>query len=533
MEKIVADFLRHAGLPVSKSYVSKLIRSHPDYPSILSIADAFEQLGISYQVSRTENSEINRLESPFLIHLNRNKGEVAEIRHKKDLTEAIRADWSGIVVQVASKTQVPDLENSSEFKKERRRLTGSIVILVAVTCVLLTSAWPGFALHGVVLAGLSVIGLALGILLTFKDFGAGSALLSALCGRGKVTDCNDVLKSKGASIKGIKLSGVTVVFFAWSLANVGLFFSDHFAYGIAMLWVSALLSLPMVLYSVHYQAFKIKSWCRICMMVNLILLCQAVILSFSVDLSVILTSSFFLDALKSFFVLAIASGSFYLIQSLISEISVLRQNVVEDLRIINSVDAFRSLLFKQKRIRAESFNYELTVGSPHASMTIMVACNLYCNPCKEKHMKLMNMLQGNEENVRVVFRFALSGNDEGREISSNQYLIQFWLLNIHGRDDESVRTRDLLHDWFSAMNLVRFQRSHPLPIGTDFSQAKLIESKHIEWFDQVYIEFTPTFFLNWYQIPTVYTLDHLKILLPALISEDMIQTELSESFVKS
>ena len=56
MEKIVSEFLHFLKIPVSKKYVEKIIRAHPDFPSLLSISDVFQRLGVDHRVARIEKN---------------------------------------------------------------------------------------------------------------------------------------------------------------------------------------------------------------------------------------------------------------------------------------------------------------------------------------------------------------------------------------------------------------------------------------------------------------------------------------------
>jgi len=52
MEQVVFQYLRQLKIPVSQGYLQKLIASHPAYPSLLSVADTLEGLGIDHKVGK-------------------------------------------------------------------------------------------------------------------------------------------------------------------------------------------------------------------------------------------------------------------------------------------------------------------------------------------------------------------------------------------------------------------------------------------------------------------------------------------------
>jgi len=57
MEQAIIDYLKAMNIPVSAAYCKKLIRSHPEEPSLLSIADMLQQLGIRYRATRMEQQQ--------------------------------------------------------------------------------------------------------------------------------------------------------------------------------------------------------------------------------------------------------------------------------------------------------------------------------------------------------------------------------------------------------------------------------------------------------------------------------------------
>jgi hypothetical protein len=52
MEQVVVKYLEYLDVPISKDYFKKCMLSHPDYPSLLSLADTLERLGIDHQVGK-------------------------------------------------------------------------------------------------------------------------------------------------------------------------------------------------------------------------------------------------------------------------------------------------------------------------------------------------------------------------------------------------------------------------------------------------------------------------------------------------
>lgn len=101
MEKIVSKFLQSQKIPISRSHVEKTIASHPDYPSLLSIADALERLGIKYYAWRTTREELNDIEFPYLLPISAGGGNILLIQKQGDLikNEEKLNYWEGTILQ--------------------------------------------------------------------------------------------------------------------------------------------------------------------------------------------------------------------------------------------------------------------------------------------------------------------------------------------------------------------------------------------------------------------------------------------------
>src|SRR5258708_6018831 len=110
MEQIISEFLKQLKVPVSKRYVQYLIHSHPDFPTLLSISDTFQRLGIDHTVRRVSANDLRDLPYPFLLPIEKDGGTILLVNHKEDLTlnEKDLNLWSGVVLQAESRKQTID-----------------------------------------------------------------------------------------------------------------------------------------------------------------------------------------------------------------------------------------------------------------------------------------------------------------------------------------------------------------------------------------------------------------------------------------
>ena len=88
MEKILSQYLRLLNIPISKQYCEKHIASHPDYPSLLSIADMLERLGIAYHAVRIKKQDLKQLPFPYLVQAKEN-GTLKIMAKQEDLKQVL------------------------------------------------------------------------------------------------------------------------------------------------------------------------------------------------------------------------------------------------------------------------------------------------------------------------------------------------------------------------------------------------------------------------------------------------------------
>jgi ABC-type bacteriocin/lantibiotic exporter with double-glycine peptidase domain len=75
------QYLQLLEIPVSFEYLSRKIQSHPDYPSLLSITDTLDELGIDSATVHIGKGQLHEAPVPFMAHLNGNGGEFVIIKN--------------------------------------------------------------------------------------------------------------------------------------------------------------------------------------------------------------------------------------------------------------------------------------------------------------------------------------------------------------------------------------------------------------------------------------------------------------------
>lgn len=302
---VLYHYLRALSVKVSRSTVYRLLDT-PVGNSMRGISDALDALHIKNEVYQLPPSAdyFTQLEAPFITMLQVNKNPFHVVTKKDDFTvefensERIGVDsflkkWTGTVLLGEATEETPSdplylWKNIAHSFLKHKVL---IAIFLLITLGILTALRQEYP--QVLTAYLSTLGLGIlvSVAILYKEQ-SNDKFLESFCHIGKVVDCNEVLRSKGASIAGVGLGELSLLYFM-DLFLFCTFCPEEF-HGIASLCCAA--ALCFTLYSVGYQAFVIRKGCMLCTLVNITIWISAAILyrsshhaTFHISLSALFT----------------------------------------------------------------------------------------------------------------------------------------------------------------------------------------------------------------------------------------------------
>ncbi|OON66019.1 vitamin K epoxide reductase family protein [Hymenobacter sp. CRA2] len=522
MEQVVARFLQLQRLPVARHEFIDLVRSHPDYPSLLSVSDVLDSLGVNSLAAQFADEDLPDVAFPYLAHVERNGGDLLLIRNAAELAAARREDagWSGILLQIDGMRVAPDKEQRERYETERKlllvtRLTVGLTALLLLQPVLHYAGWLGAGFYLTALAGGFI-----SYLLFASDLDFAQELVAEFCGGGPQAGCDDVLHTDPVNVLGFfKLSDASATYFLWQAAVLtSLALAPDLRPGVyPLLGIAAVLGLPVVALSVYYQYAVAKAWCRLCLGVDAVLLVQAGLAVYAFAAGqftlgtlapvAVLNAALALLAIAGLVVLLKQYGQRH--NDLLKRKQQLQQGK-------NAIELFTAALQQQPRADTREFAQEMVIGNPEAPVEIIMVSNPFCAPCKHMHARLDHLLQLYPEQLKLRMRWVISGADSGKFPTSTQYLLQHWLTHVWGTPDQSQRTSDMIHAWYAVMNPERFGATHPADFSGDHALSTQLVTQHNLWSRQQHIKRTPTLFINGYQFPPGYKPTDLQLLIPSL-----------------
>jgi protein-disulfide isomerase len=270
-------------------------------------------------------------------------------------------------------------------------------------------------------------------------------------------------------------------------------------------WLN-LLALPYTVFSILYQWHIAKQWCPLCLSVQVILIFEFVAgyfgywsssRTFTVPsgetvafLTSFLLPIFFWTATKKKYLDAQNSKTYK------KELSKLKYNK----------EIFNALLSQQKQITIPPDGLGITLGNPYASNTIIKICNPYCGPCAKAHLVIDEILEHNDDlKVQIIF----TATDDENDIKAKPVK---HLMALYEKQNNSL-IRKALDDWYGAdKKNYEFFAAQYLLNRELHTQGNKLETMS-KWCKETSVSFTPTFFVNGYQLPEPYKIDDLKYLL--------------------
>jgi len=534
MEQAVDEYLKHLNIPVSERYCKKRIASHPDYPSILAVADTLQQLGIPHIVARADKETVSNLPLPVLLHLNTAGGTLLPIYKTKDLEESKEKldHWSGVLIKAEPAKQIADKENKKALEEEKRFKLLAAIFILAVAGLVSFPQFVSFSWLQLILLTTAIAGFVTGYFLFAKDLGITYRAVESFCNAGTGAGCGKVLRSEDGKLFGfITFSDLTLGYFISQLIAAGLIVPLWAGSTVLTFlgWVSVL-AVPMIAYSLWLQANKIKEWCRLCLVVSGVLAIQAIFFGYLFYDGLLNPLAVSLpEAVITLLLFGLAGSSLLLLKQVLQEKNLAVQNEIAAARIKNSPDVFKSLLFQQRQVDVAPFKNDFMIGSPDAPIQLTMAVNLYCGPCKAELEQAKDLLNTYPDQVNLSLRFLKSG-DDGK---TSRVLLKSWLQQSGEQSNGVPNGQTLIDTWYEVMDVEKFAASYPINGKLPEQAFRVYLNTHYNWIKTAGITKTPTTFMNGYEMQPAYRVKDLSALIPGLVDAFGNQNGLNKANVSS
>ncbi len=524
----VRAYLRLLGVPVTKTAVKAALGEHPDSPSLLSVSDALSGFGVENVAAKVNVEQLGQIEVPFMARMKSGDGLSLTIVKRFDgdtvihlppgqhrwvtsSTETFQKTIEGIVLVGEAGEGAGQRDYAAALATEKRQQTHIILGLltlpalaaIAIVLALFQDGWAVLVASLYIL--LALVGSAVCVLLLWYEVDRHNPALKQVCSGKKNVDCAAILQSGASSLFGVSWSligfsyftGASLALLAGGIANPQIYLP---------LSALSLSAIPYIIFSLYYQWRVAKQWCVLCLLVQGILVVQAMLVMadgrlFTTDIGFSTAAAL---TLATCFALPFLAG--LLIVPAFKKAKEGENHRMGLARLKHSPQIFQALLGKQRAVTESTDGLGIRLGNPNAKHRIIKVCNPYCGPCAKAHPAIEEILCHNP-NVQVQIIFTASDDVQDGKASPVKHL-----LAIAEKGDEQF-TKQALGDWYNAPKKENgdFVSKYPMNGEIEKQGHKLTAMR--EWCNGMEISFTPTFFVNGYQLPDMYNLNDLKYFL--------------------
>jgi uncharacterized membrane protein len=518
------QYLEKERITIDKSEFEFQIQSHPDYPSLLAVADTLSFFNIKNGVIQVSATEIDLLPDRFTVFLSKEKSnsELYLIERKDNIYFCIKdkkalaiskseleSQWGNIVLLI-------EKSETEEAIKQIKKPWYWVLQLFATSLFVLAFYQFEANLATKTFLIFPVLGILFSIAALKDLFGAKNKLLNDFCNMTGATNCNTVVGStKWKIFEIVNFSDLSIVFFTSQF--LGLFVSlityDTIIY-FSIQKILLLAAVPILLLSLYYQKFVEKKWCPICLVIiTVILLELGFLFVFQKNVFVFSMSSIILFGLVFTSLIIVWSR----LKKILTQLKELKESQLKGTRFMRNYEVFKNSLLASSKVNYQPLSSgNLVVGNENANLKITLISNPFCGHCAATHTLIEDILKVHKDSVCVDFRFNFSkeSNDEQSE-KIHQKLVRIYY------DNGQEAFLEALRNWFENKNDSQLITT----IKSSLSDLKINEILQEQYLmnQTNEIAFTPAIIINQYQYPKIYDRAELVYFINDLIEDEDFQ----------
>lgn len=499
---VLYRYLRTLSVRVSRSTVHRLLDT-PVGGSMRGISDALDALHVKNEVYQLPPSPdyFAQLEAPFITMLQADNNPFRVVTKKDDSivefenSERLGVDrflkkWTGTVLFGEVTEETPDdawcrWKDVGYFLWRRK----AVIALILSVVLGISVAWQQNPSHAFTLyLGILAFGIFISTAILYKEQ-FDDKFLDRFCHIGQAIDCNQVLRSKGASIAGVGLGELSLLYFVIQFLFCILCPTDF--YGLSLICGAA--AFAFTLYSVFYQVFVIRKGCMLCMLVILTVWAGFVLLCTIGRHTPFSVSLFTCSVLFAVGCICLTAGLSIKALHKDRQAKAMLQHRLTGLL---TPDAFRCLLLLEASIERPIEVGKALLNRPGEGDRLMIVTNPNCGNCAKVHRQVEELAEFIPLSLLLL---TFPGDRMGEYIAQTviaAYLTDGWQKAV-----------SLLGEWFRDRRISEADRYPVTP------EAEQIWREQQEYCTKQGIDKTPATMTAGHYTPEVYPLDVLRYVL--------------------
>ncbi|WP_192349838.1 vitamin K epoxide reductase family protein [Algoriphagus sp. Y33] len=503
-------------VPYTGKFLKEKILTHPQYPSLLGISDTLEEYGVGSMAVKLGSDRLDGFPLPGIVQVSLPNGSyfnvitavsenlVSLFDEEGKQRDVSRLDflksWTGVSLLVEAGEDAAEPEINQKIRDQ------SIIQGISIVSGVSLLFWLGLRIIENGISGLhlfyfvlKLLGLSISAVLLWYQQDNDNPTLQKFCLGGKQVDCNKVLNSKAFQWLEGRINP-SLLAFAYFFTGTVLLVGSAFSSITFLAWISVA-TLPLVIYSFYYQSLVIKKWCSFCLLIQGVLILEVLAVSGGlfwsggIDVSVV---GFFLFLFSGIILVGI------LIKPLLGLQDKIYSTNREMAKLKSNKELFELSLLRSRKIKNDPHGLGILMKGENAKHQVIKVCNPYCAPCAQVHPVLENLFT--KGNIDLQILFTPGNGDEKKEKTVRH------LLAIKGKGDSKL-THQALDDWYGAEKKEYSAFAAKYPMNGELIQQEEKVMAMEEWCVKENISYTPTLFINGYELPQDYNVDYLKYLL--------------------
>lgn len=510
--KIALRYLQSCNIRISKRYFREKIMTHPDYPSLVSLTDTLNELGLEYSAYRVKKENYLFLEYPLLLHVKEDeKNNFVQVNSGESIVNnelALYKNWDGICFNLISQ-KISNSDHNLQYRKENRSRKFSLFTLLFIFIIILAMTWNNPTWIYTMVQICSILGLIICYFIVLQSLGIENSISTRFCDSNNVNNCNKVLLSKTFSWKGFNLGDFGAIYFTGMCIYVSIASLLDIKGSLAGIgYITFIPGFLVAILSILYQWLVIKGWCKLCLFVDFILFLQAFMFHFFIADTTSFSISFSQIILLLFCTILPAFIWIEYKKSLL-EIEDSTKKHMDGTRFMRDPQVFLAMVRNQNKIDTAILDNEIILGNSKAPIQLLIVANPYCLPCANAHKDVESLLLHHSENIGVTIRFLIKDFESTDLVTSTvKHILSLWLNG----------NKKAVDAWFAEMELETYLLKYTTQVNSKLIRPLLDHYK--SWASENNISFTPSIFINGYEWPKHFNLSILNSMMMQL-SENM------------
>ncbi len=500
--------------------VLKRLHEHPDFPSFLSIQHILKQEGVnSIALKTTIEGLRNELPKPVLVHVITNTDLFLLVNNvdndnvyiinenggfEVETIEYFAKVWDGNAMIFDSDNVTPrkiSFQEKTLLLADKLKKPFILAVILSLLAFFFIKGYEVRNTYNYLFIVLPSIGLFFSLLLVIKGFDEHNPFIRKFCTskKSKNVNCASILNSKDAYFLGIlSWSDVGLVYFSFIfLLNLTI----PNSISLSITGILSILAFPYVFYSIAYQKFVAKSWCRLCLGVQSMLSAL-----FVVSLNLLSTTNFSIgsyteELIPAFLILLSICAVYISLKPLLEKSYEVKSIAANYLSLKHETDVKQLIFSKQYRATPTS-EHCLVLGNPNGDTCLTLVISPVCNPCMKELTVLLPILK-QKESTRVEVLFLVDKKEEAPEA----FLLAKILIGKYRVNASNFM--DAL--WKYANNYpsskYKVNGSNFLTSNDDEMEGILMEQ--IKWCISNKLYDTPKIFVNGRLLPSIYSVKEI------------------------